>query len=142
MRFSLRHWRPRHLFAAWVTYWIGLLIALVAPAISAGWKVTRPDAHGSVNVGFSDGIINATIIDASNTLWHGSIAFSTFVLWAALPPLALWIVWMLLASRTNNAERERLPESEMRREPLLSEPGTTVTDRISRSTIRRRQEES
>jgi len=142
MMLSIRRWRPRHLLASWVAYWIGLGIVLVSPALAVAWKVTRPGAHGSVNAGISDQGLYANITRAGQTVWTGSMGLSTFALWLALPPLALWILWMVMASRTNNAEGMRLTESETQRELISSEPVPPVTERATPSTIRRRREES
>jgi len=59
--------------------------------------------HGSVNGGFGDGIFNATIVESGKTTWAGSITAIHLALLIAGPPLLLWLIWLMRASRTNNA---------------------------------------
>lgn len=60
--------------------------------------------HGSVTGGFGDGLFNATIVDSGNTTWAGSITAMRLAFLIAGPPLLLWLIWLMRASRTNNAE--------------------------------------
>src|SRR4051812_11252997 len=100
MRF-LRRWRPRHLLLAWSAYWIGLVLVTLWPAIAAGWRLSRANGHGSANAGVTDGILSATIIAWGHRVWPGAISLSPLALLLAVPPLALWLVWFAVASRTN-----------------------------------------
>ena len=141
MRFSLRRWRPRHLFLAWVVYWIGLAVVGLWPALAAGWRLSQNSSHGSVNAGVTDGVFNANIIQSGQTLWAGSVALSTIGLLIAVPPLALWVVWLLTSSRTNNAGEIR-PTQTRQRELKEADRTPGMTESFSQTSIRQRREES
>src|SRR4051812_16750787 len=138
----LRRWRPRHLLLAWSAYWLGVILVTLWPAIAAAWHLSRPNGHGSVNAGVADGVLSATLIDAGQTMWTGSISLSTLAMILALPPLALWLVWFAAASRTNNAG-EIGPTSQSKRKELAGSDRTPgMTDSSSQTSIRPRREES
>jgi hypothetical protein len=104
MKLSLRSWRPRHLLAAWCAYWAGLTLVTLWPAIVAGWRIyQRPHAVASASGNFGNGVFNAVIIDSGKTTWAGSVSVLQLALLLAGPPLVLWLIWMIGASRTNNA---------------------------------------
>jgi hypothetical protein len=97
-------WRTRNLFISWSAYWLALIVVGLGPAIVAGWRMTqKPHSHGTAGVSFSDGVMSAKIAEAGTTTWTGSMSFLSLALLVALPPLVLWIIWLVGASRTNNA---------------------------------------
>jgi hypothetical protein len=105
MKFSLKRWRPRHLFAAWCVYWVGLVLIKLGPAIAAGWRISQENhTHASANAGFANDVISLTIVDAGMTTWAGTITILHLALLVAGPPLVLWLLWMTGAARTNNAD--------------------------------------
>jgi hypothetical protein len=117
MKLSLRSWRPRHLLSAWCAYWTGLALITLWPAIAAGWRMSQqPHGKGTVSGGFGDGVFNATIVDSGKTTWTGSISATHLALLIAGPPLLLWLLWLMRASRTNNAEEPAALGSTTRRE--------------------------
>ena len=130
MKLSLRSWRPRHLLAAWCAYWAGLVLVTLWPAIAAGWRMSQqPHGKGTVSGGFGDGAFNATIVDSGKTTWTGSISALHLALLIAGPPLVLWLIWLMRASRTNNAgeasalghpTRRELYDSDLRTETFES----------------------
>jgi hypothetical protein len=63
----------------------------------------QPHGKGSVFGGFGDGSFTATIVDSGKTTWTGSITAMHLALLVAGPPLLLWLIWLMRASRTNNA---------------------------------------
>jgi hypothetical protein len=100
MAFSLARWRPRHLLAAWVAYWIALVGFALAPAIGAAWPIlTEPDAHGTISAGFENARLHLTIQRESSTLYSASAHFLTLALWVAVPPLLLWAAWLIRRGR-------------------------------------------
>jgi hypothetical protein len=138
----LRRWRPRHLLLAWSAYWLGLILVTLWPAIVAAWRLSRAAAQGSVNAGVTDGVLSATFVNAGQTVWTGSISLSTLGLLLALPPLALWLVWFVASSRTNNAG-EIGPTSQSKPGELArSDRALGMTDSFSQTSIRQRREES
>lgn len=96
-------WRHRHLLAAWVVYWIGLIAVKLGGAVRAVLQVSGPNAHGSASAGFGDGGITFTVVNAAGTLWSGVSSFSALALWIAGPPLLLWVAWMLKRPRPDVA---------------------------------------
>ena len=135
---SLRRWRPRHLLFAWCAYWTGLVLVALWPAIAAAWRISRPGAHGSASAGFGDGVLTATISDAGQTMWTGSISFLSLSLLLTIPPLLLWLAWLASSSRMNNADENALNNRMGRRELQAKEPRIGMVDT---STSKRRSRE-
>ena len=141
IRSFFSRWRPRHLLLAWCGYWLVLILVKLGPALAAGWRLSEDADRGSVNVGVSDGIVSATIVEAGRTSWSGSISFTYLTLLVALPPLLLWIVWLASSSRTNNAGEMPLKNQATRRELNATEPRIGIND-TSFTSKRRQREES
>jgi hypothetical protein len=131
MRFSLRRSRPSQLLLAWSVYWIGLALVTLRPAIAALWRLARPGAHGSANVGFTNNLLSATILDGARTVWSGSITFLNLALFIAIPPLLLWLIWLAGSARMNNAtgideENDERPELNAAEQGIgIIEPSTS-----------------
>lgn len=138
MIFSLGRWRPRHLFLAWCAYWTGLVLVALWPALAAVRRMSRPGQHGSASAGFSDGVLTATISDAGQTMWSGSISFLMLSLLVAIPPLLLWLAWLASSSRMNNADENTLNARAGQRELQAKEPRIGIVDT---STSKRRSRE-
>ena len=101
MAFSLRHWRPRHLLAAWITYWVVALLVALGFGVAAIWRVTtNPDAHGSIAAGVTDGIFSMSVSDSTGVVWQGSASVMSIFLWFAGPPLLLFLLWLAVRPRT------------------------------------------
>lgn len=141
MRFSLRRWQPRHLFLAWLAYWVGLIVLTLSPAIAALWRLSQTSGHGRATAGVTDGILSASITAGTQTLWTGSISLSSLALLLAGPPLALWIAWLIAASRTNNAGMIG-PNPTRGRELAESDRPPGMTESFSQTSTRRTREES
>jgi hypothetical protein len=74
----LRRWRTRHLVASWIVYWILLLLGAAARPLLEYWRIQRTNGHG--NVSFSLDLAHAAM-------------------WIAIPPLVLFVLWMLARDR-------------------------------------------
>jgi hypothetical protein len=96
---SLQRWRPGHLLAAWSTYWAGLAAVTLGPALGPIMRVTGEDAKGSISAGIANDAFNLTIAEAGTTVWSGHASLTAVVLWVAVPPLLLWIAWMVARPR-------------------------------------------
>jgi hypothetical protein len=97
---SLRRWRPRHLLLAWLAYWILALFIALRSALASIWRVTSdPDAHGSISAGITDGVFTLSVTDATGVLWQGGASVTSIVLWAAGPPLLLFLLWLSVRPR-------------------------------------------
>jgi hypothetical protein len=139
---SLRRWRPRHLFLAWLTYWVGLAVVTLGPAFVALRRLSGPNGHGTANAGFTNDVLSATIVNGNQTLWTGSISLLSLTLLLAGPPLALWIVWLITSSRTNNAGQIASTNQARQRELASSDRIPGVTEPSSQTSTRRAREES
>jgi hypothetical protein len=91
----LRSWGPGRLVAAWVGYWIALVLVALGPAIPAIWRATHaPAGQGNVSGTWGDHGFSLVISLSGQTLWSGAISGLALTLWLALPPLLLFIVWL------------------------------------------------
>jgi hypothetical protein len=100
MEFSLRSWKPGHLLLGWATYWVGLAAVTLAPAINATWRATHlPDGHGSISAGFSNTTLNYSVIEDGAKTLEMSAPLSALLFWIAVPPLVLWLVWLVMRAR-------------------------------------------
>jgi hypothetical protein len=144
MRLSFQRWRPYQLLLAWSAYWLGVVLVTLQPALAAGWRLSQqPNGHGSVNAGFTNDVLSATIVDGAQTVWTGSITLLSLALLVAVPPLILWLVWLAGSARTNNAgalgaKNEKTPSALRAAEPTIGfvETSTSFTSK------RRAREES
>jgi hypothetical protein len=93
MRFGLSKWRPKHLLAAWSTYWVALLLWGLGSALPAIWRMTRPEAKGSGSMHFGNGGFHLKI-EGAGTAWDGSVSWRAVILLVAIPPLILWGFWL------------------------------------------------
>lgn len=134
--------RPGQVLLAWCVYWVGLILVKLGPALPILWRMTRPDAHGSANAGVNGGIVSATISDSGNAVWTGSISFLHLTLLLTIPPLVIWLVWLVGSSRTNNADEIGLKNETRQRELHGTEPriGIVETSSTSPSKLREREE--
>lgn len=128
MRFIPRRWRPRHLLAAWVAYWAGLILVTLGPAIIAILRMSQdPNSHGAASAGFANGVISMAVTHAGTATYTGSVALLTVVLLAGVPPLLIWLVWLIAASRTNNAGEPPVQTS-ARKELHAADPRIGIVD--------------
>jgi hypothetical protein len=105
MRYSIRQWRASHLLAVWTGYWSAIGAVLLAPALGAMVRVmTDPDGHATVSAGIGSGV--ATVVVKGGTAsYSGSASVSTLLLWVAVPPLVLWLAWLLTRERPDPLSR-------------------------------------
>jgi hypothetical protein len=109
----LRRWRPRHLLASWLAYWLLLIVVTLGGAILAAWRVTHlPDGHGNISANFGDGVFSLIVSEGTKTIWQGSASLISIALLVAGPPLLLWFLRILSQRRqpvsrpeTRRAER-------------------------------------
>jgi hypothetical protein len=103
--------------------------------------MSRPDAHGSANVSFTNDILSATIADGAKTVWSGSISFLTLALLVAVPPLLIWLVWIVGSARTNHATGIARKTGQGRAELYAPEPGIGINGISTPSTSKRQARE-
>lgn len=90
---SFRRWRPRHLLASWLVYWLGLGAVTLGPAIAAIWRVVGVNT-GSVNASMGDNGITLNVVLNGGTVYEGTTSLMRLAMLVAGPPIALWIAWM------------------------------------------------
>ena len=100
MAFSLRSWKPGHLLLGWATYWVGLTAVTLSPAIRATWRATHlPDGHGTISAGFENSTLHFSVIESGVKTLETSAPLSALLFWIAVPPLVLWLVWLVMRAR-------------------------------------------
>src|SRR4051812_46431290 len=129
MKFSSRRWRPRHLWVAWLVYWAGLSLVKLGPAITALVRMSRdPNSHGTASAGFANDMLSLTVTHAGAPGYTGSISLFSLVLLVAGPPLVIWLVWLVMVSRTNNAGDTPVRRINSRNELPAAEPRKGIVD--------------
>lgn len=94
----LSEWRPRHLFGAWVGYWIVALLIGIAPALPMLWRLANSGVHGKVIGAAGDGVVSLTIATGTQ-LWARTLSFGALTLLVVVPPLLLWLAWVIARPR-------------------------------------------
>src|SRR4051794_31086367 len=92
------------LLAGWLGWWVILAAWKIGPALPAILRVTRPDAKGNANVAFGEKGFSATITEGSTVAWEGHITLLKLVLLITVPPLILWVLWLLTVKRPDEPE--------------------------------------
>ena len=123
--FGMSQWKPRHLLAAWSTYWVGLVLVTLGPALISIMRVTIPkDAKGSVSASFNDSLFSLVVKAGETTTWSGSAQATSLALWIAGPPLLLWLAWLATRpARRADATLDSAPER------LLGDAPASLYDR-------------
>jgi hypothetical protein len=104
VKLSLANWRSTHVLGAWAAYWLALLAVTLGPALIQLWPViSAPDAKGSASANIGDGRATLTVIDAGSTVWTGSASLGSIAFWLTVPPLVLWLLWLIQRPRRANA---------------------------------------
>lgn len=97
---ALRDWKARHLLGIWSAYWVALLVAAALPAARVVVPLLQdPRSHGSVSMRYAEGSLAFTATRSATEVWIGSVSLVAAALWIALPPLALWLAWLVRRPR-------------------------------------------
>jgi hypothetical protein len=99
--FELQRWKAGTLLATWVAYWAALVGVTIGPGLLKAWRLTRaPGSHGTMSASFDNGKL---LLDVNEAVGAGAWSFHTSVAeavaWIAIPPLALWALWLLSRPR-------------------------------------------
>lgn len=94
----LAEWRPRHLFGAWIGYWILALLIGIGPAIPMLWRLTGSGVHGKVIGAAGNGVVSLSIASGTQ-LWVRTLSFGALTLLVVVPPLLLWLAWVIARPR-------------------------------------------
>ena len=95
----IRRMTPRQLLAGWLGYWVVLGATTLWRPIMVGWRVSRPDAHGSISAAFDKSTLTIKMLEESTTVWTTSTSMTTIFLWLSVPPLLMWLGWVALRPR-------------------------------------------
>lgn len=108
MAFSLKRWGVGTLVGAWVGYWVALGAVTLAPFAKWILDLNRmPGQHGTASLSMGDAGVTLTALKDGVTVYSGVAPLTDLALWIAGPPLALWVVWLLL--RPSRSADEALP---------------------------------
>jgi len=103
---GLQRWKAGSLLAAWVAYWAALVSVSIGPGLLKAWRLARaPGSRGSMSASFDDGRLLLGVHDAGGAagVWSFNTSMLTAIAWIAIPPLVLWVLW--LVSRPRRGER-------------------------------------
>lgn len=112
MKLSLSRWRAGHLLAAWTAYWAGLTAVTITPIVLALLRAARSGAgpgSSSMSASFGDAGISVTVTQYGKAMIERSAGFGAMAAWIAVPPLALWALWLYRRSCGIEAGEMALP---------------------------------
>ena len=100
MELSMRRWRPGHLLASWAAYWAGLAGVTLGPALPVVWRATHlPQGHGTISAGFDNSTFSFTVLEEGVKTFAATAPFGAIMGWLIGPPLALWLIWLIVRRR-------------------------------------------
>jgi hypothetical protein len=107
MDLNPRHWGWRSLVGSWAAYWVGLAGVTLGPFAVYVWKLAQvPGKHGTVSLNMGDDGFHLTALRDGAAAWSGSVGLGTLALWVGIPPLLIWLLWLMM--RPSPAERAQL----------------------------------
>lgn len=113
---GLQRWKPGTLLATWVAYWAALVGITIGPGLLMAWRLARqPGSHGTMSASFDNGRLLLHVNDAGAGAWAFNTSLASAVAWIALPPLALWALWLISRPRRHGlpaADAPALPSSQ------------------------------
>ena len=98
---GLQRWKPRTLLATWVAYWAVLIGASIGSGLLKAWRLTRArGSHGTASASFDNGKLLFDVNDAAGAgAWSFHTSVAAAVAWITIPPLALWVLWLVSRPR-------------------------------------------
>ena len=112
MILDIRRWNVRHLVSASVAYWAGLAAVWLAPfSIAAAKLANLGDNRGTASVSFGNAGLTLTALKDGATIYTSTAPLLQIVLWIAVPPLALWIAWLVTRPSRADAAALRAAQS-------------------------------
>jgi len=104
MKPFLARWRPGHVIAAWVVYWIGLLGVTVTPTIVAITRASSaPKDAANVTASFTNTVLHVTVTQFGKVTHVASASLGQMAFWVGVPPLALYALWLFTRRRPGRA---------------------------------------
>ncbi|HEX6050881.1 MAG TPA: hypothetical protein VFZ21_16495 [Gemmatimonadaceae bacterium] len=112
MEWSIRRWRPGQLLASWAAYWAGLAAVSLGPILQTAWRVTQlPEGKGEISAGFTNSTLHFTVIEAGVRTVTATTSVGTAMAWVIGPPLALWLLWLVVRSHRDDPGPAALGEA-------------------------------
>lgn len=98
----LSRWTAGTLLGTWAAYWAMLIGVSLGPGLLAAWRLTRGQgSHGKMIASLDNGHLLLQVHDAAGAMapWTFNTSITSALAWIALPPLALWVVWLVSRPR-------------------------------------------
>ena len=117
--FRFARWSASALFGTWVAWWAALIGVTLGPGLVRAVRLARqPGNHGSFSASVDGGRLLFKVVDGAGPTgtWTLGTSVWTALAWIAVPPLALWVVWLI--------SRPRRPGLSETHPPLIAEVGT------------------
>jgi hypothetical protein len=96
--FRHQRWSAGALLGSWIAWWGALVGVSIGPGLLRALRLGRePGMHGSVSASFDSGHLQLIVKNAADAAgsWTFDTSMSTALAWIAIPPLALWLLWLL-----------------------------------------------
>ena len=142
--FRLDRWKAGALLGTCVAYWVALVGVTIGPGLLKAWQLTRAaGSHGTMSASI-DGEKLLFIVNDTGTAgaWSFSTSVAAALAWIALPPLAIWVLWLISRPRRDtlplrNAATLEMPRAAMplpngERDPL-QRPDAERAERVGRA---------
>lgn len=95
----IRRMTPRQLMFGWLGYWAILGVTTLSRPVAMAYRVSRPDARGSIAASFENTDLTVKMIQNDATVWSATASLTAILLWLSVPPLVMWFIWVLLRPR-------------------------------------------
>jgi len=100
--FRLERWSAAALFGTWVAWWAALIGVTIGPGLLRAIRVMRlPGTHGTASASFENSHLLFKVVDGAGPAgtWTFNTSFGTALAWIAVPPLVLWLLWIVSRPR-------------------------------------------
>jgi hypothetical protein len=102
---SLRRWRASQLFGAWVVYWLLLVAVTLGRPLLVARRISQlPEGRSKASASFGDGAFDVRMVVDNVTVWHGHAPYGIVLAWLVIPPLLLWLAWVAVRPRPEDAD--------------------------------------
>lgn len=92
---DIRRWTVAHLVGASASYWLGLAAATLTPFARAVISVAGLGGErGAASASLGDAGATLTVLKDGATIYAATAPVLDVALWLAVPPLALWMLWL------------------------------------------------
>jgi LmbE family N-acetylglucosaminyl deacetylase len=106
--FGLQRWKAGTLLGAWTAWWVALIGVSIGPGLLRAWQLTREEGtHGTMSISLDGSKLLLSIHDSGRAagVWSFESSVAVAVVWIAVPPLVLWLLWLLSRPRRSALSR-------------------------------------